>query len=66
MPGITICIEYDPSLNIPLDEKLQQGFKAACAEAGTWRGEIVRDALSLQNQALPFVEATGGPRDKYL
>ena len=45
------------SLTIRLDENLEQGLEAACAETGRSRGEIVRDAL--RRQALPFGEATG-------
>ena len=45
------------SLTIRLDEELEQGLEAACAETGRSRGEIVRDAL--RRQALPFGEAAG-------
>jgi predicted DNA-binding protein len=57
------------SLTIRLDEELEQGLEAACAETGRSRGEIVRDALrcqlqlmrfeQLRRQALPFGEAAG-------
>lgn len=55
------------SLTIRLDEELEQGLEAACAESGRSRGEIVRDALRLQlmrferlrRQALPFGETAG-------
>lgn len=57
------------SLTIRLDEELEQGLVAACADTGLSRGEIVRDALRrqlqlmrferLRRQALPFGETAG-------
>jgi metal-responsive CopG/Arc/MetJ family transcriptional regulator len=62
------CIN-NRSLTIRLDEELEQELEAACAETGRSRGEIVRDALRrqlqamrferLRRQALPFGEAAG-------
>ena len=42
------------SLTIRLDEELEQGLDAACAETGRSRGEIVRDALRRQLQLMRF------------
>jgi hypothetical protein len=57
------------TLTIRFDQLLEQGLKAACAEPGRSRGEIVRDALRRQlqlmrfarlgRQALPYGEAAG-------
>ena len=57
------------TLTIRLDQGLEQGLEAACAEPGRSRGEIVRDALRrqlqlmrferLRRQALPNGEAAG-------
>jgi predicted DNA-binding protein len=62
------------SLTIRLDEELEQGLEATCAETGRSRGEIVRDALSrqlqlmrferLRRQALPFGEEAGWLTDE--
>lgn len=42
------------TLTIRLDEGLEQGLEAACAETGRSRGEIVRDALRRQLQLMRF------------
>jgi predicted DNA-binding protein len=57
------------TLTIRLDEGLEQGLEAPCAETGRSRGEIVRDALRrqlqlmrferLRRQALPYGQAAG-------
>ena len=57
------------SLTIRLEANLERELKAACAETGRSRGEIVRDALRrqlqlmrferLRCQALPYGEAAG-------
>jgi predicted transcriptional regulator len=67
--GTTVWCMNNRSLTIRLDEELEQGLEAACAETGRSRGEIVRDALrcqlqlmrfeQLRRQALPFGEAAG-------
>ena len=69
VPGTTMWCMNNRSLTIRLDEELEQGLEAACAETGRSRGEIVRDALrrqlqlmrfeQLRRQALPFGEAAG-------
>ncbi len=68
-PGTAMWCMNNRSLTIRLDEELEQGLEAACAETGRSRGEIVRDALrrqlqlmrfeQLRRQALPFGEAAG-------
>lgn len=67
--GIAMWCINNRSLTIRLDEELEQGLEAACAETGRSRGEIVRDALRrqlqlmrfehLRRRALPFGEAAG-------
>lgn len=50
VPGTTKRCMNNRSLTIRLDEELEQGLEAACAETGRSRGEIVRDALRRQLQ----------------
>jgi predicted transcriptional regulator len=57
------------SLTIRLDADLERELAAVCAETGSSRGEILRDALRrqlplmrferLRRQSLPFGEAAG-------
>jgi predicted transcriptional regulator len=57
------------SLTIRLDADLERELDAVCAETGSSRGEILRDALRrqlplmrferLRRQSLPFGEAAG-------
>lgn len=67
--GTTMSCMNNRSLTIRLDDELEQGLEAACADTGRSRGDIVRDALRrqlqlmrferLRRQALPFGEAAG-------
>ena len=64
-----MLVRSNRTLTIRLDEGLEQGLEAACAETVRSRGEIVLDALRrqlqllrferLRHQALPYGQGAG-------